>query len=273
MKRYQSLMIVTGVIVALLATALTALAGGFNLKRAADVTFAPPEGNAAATCTKMTASEVAWVTLDEDGEIVEQVESYPTETTEIVPFFEYNCVPKNTTLVTVFTYEGEQVYNDKEKLKATNSKGTYGYPLQVKEGTFDLGEWGVEFYNSKTLLTSGAVQVGDEDCGDECGGETVTLQGVVTDKRTKKPIKGATVVLLNPGITVEEFVDTQKEEDVYAIAQTNSKGQFIVEQPLEREVGYGIIILAKGYKPLAQDDFTIAADDPDPYELTITMTK
>ena len=272
MKRYKSLAVVAGVIAALVATALTALASGAGMGRAAATLNSPPADIAAASCTKIKASDIIWVTLDDEGQIDEQVDFYPSGTSLLVPVFEYDCVPNNTTLVTVFTYDGEQVYNDKEKLKATNSQGTYGYPLEMTDGVFDDGEWGVEFYNNKTLLTSGTVLVGDENAETPVS-ETVTVQGMVTDKRTKKPIKDALIIILNPGVTVEDFVDTQAEEDIYSAAKTNSRGQFVLEEQLEREVEYSVIVIAKGYKPIGQDGFFIGPDDPDPYDIPIALTK
>lgn len=274
MKPHKSLTVIAVSAIALIGTALGVAASDMRLGRA-DITLAAMRTTspaAAATCTKITAGEVAWVTLDEDGNIDQQVDAYPADTSTIVAVFQYNCVPKNTTLVTVFTYNGEQVYNDKEKLKASTSKGTYGYPLEVKEGgTFDPGEWGVEFYNNKTLLTSGTVTVGDTEA--DTASQPVTVQGTVTDKRTKKPIKGALIIVLNPDVKIQDFVKTQKQEDVYTASKTDAKGQFELADQVEREVEYGIIVLAQGYKPIAQEGWTVAADDPDPLELNITLTK
>lgn len=271
----RSLVVAGGVLIALVATALSALASGAGFSRAS-IPLAlppnlPPAGVEAATCTKMTASDVIWVTVNEDGEVDEQVESYPSETSLIFPIFEYNCVPKNTTIVSVFTYEGEQVYNDKEKLKASTRGDFYGYPLQMNEGVFDEGEWGIEFYNNKTLLTSGTVIIGEESPGPS---SSVTVQGTVTDKRTKKPIKGALILVLQPDITIESFIDGgQQDEDVFTAAKTDAKGQFELQEQLDRDQPYAVAVVAKGYQPIGQDDFTVTEDDPDPLELNLTLTK
>ena len=267
------LTIVLGIIVALTAVVFTAFASPKGLGRTPGASVGSTLGvgrTGLAACTKMTASDVAWVTLNEDGDIEEQVESYPSGATSIVPVFQYSCVPKKTTIVTVFSLDGETVYNDSEQLKSSNTKGTYGYPLSTTDDSpMTEGEWGVEFYNNKTLLTSGVVVVGETE-----GGDTITVIGTIKDAKTKKAIKGALILFLNPGTTVEDFVDGgQKEEDVLTGGKTDSKGQFEVESPLEREVEYSVIVVAKGYKPIAQDGFIIAADDEDPLELNITLSK
>jgi hypothetical protein len=228
----------------------------------------------AAACTKMEASDVAWVTLTEDGDIDEQVDFYESGTNLIVPVFEYDCVPKKVTVVTVFSLEGEAVFSDKEQLRASNSGGLYGYPLGTTDGSpMDDGTWGVEFFNNKTPLTAGEVVIG-EGGGGEDPGDTVTVEGQITDKKTRKPIRGAIVLILFPGITVQDWVDNdQSDEDVYTAAKSDSKGNFTLESPLEREVEYSLVIVAKGYKPLAADGFVISADEEDPVQLDIKMTK
>ena len=261
-------------VAALTASAFTALAATSEWQRADSRLPAPLQSDAAApnaACTAMAAGDVAWVTLNDEGDIDEQVDAYPGGTSLIVPVFEYACVPKKVTIVSVFSFEGEQVYSDKEPLKASNTQGLYGYPLgTTDESPLDEGEWGVEFFNNKTLLTSGSIVVGDESGTSE----TVNVVGTVKDAKTKKAIKGAVILVLLPGVTIQDFIDNdQQDEDIYTGAKTDSKGQYELESPLEREVEYSIIVVAKGYKPIGQDGLVIPADAEDPVELPITMTK
>ncbi len=266
-----------GALVALIATVFSAFATGPGLARAGVTTFTVDsaahltKAAARAACTKMTASDVAWVTLTEEGDIDEQVESYPPETALITPIFEYPCVPKKVTIVTSFSLDGEVVFTDKETLKSSSASGLYGYPLGTTDGSpMDEGTWGVQYFNNKTKLTAGEVVVGV----DGQGSDTVTVEGTVKDKKTKKAIKGATIIVLNPGVTVEDWVDGgQSKDDVYTAGQTNSKGQFTLEDSLTRNETYSLIIVAKGYKTVATDSFMIDDDVEDPAQLDITMTK
>jgi len=92
-------------------------------------------------CAALRASPVFWVTLDNQGQIDQHVSDYPSSTTEIVPSFEYACVPKNTTIVTVFTYEDNAVLSDKEALRSSAQAGVYAYPLSTDDGgPLDQGE-------------------------------------------------------------------------------------------------------------------------------------
>jgi hypothetical protein len=277
-KQLKAMVVTVGVLVALIATVFSAFATGPGLARAGvlnsglgHVPHMPKSLLAPDACSKMEASDVAWVTLTEDGDIDEQVDSYEPGTSLITPLFEYPCVPKKVTLVTSFSFEGEVVYTDKETLKSSNSEGLYAYPLGTTDNSpMDEGTWGVEFFNNKTLLTSGEIVVGEE--GEVS--DTIEVQGTVKDKKTKKAIKGATIIVLNPGVTVEDWVENdQDEDDVFTAGKTNSKGQFTLEDPLTRNETYSLIIVAKGYKTLATDSFVIDDDVEAPAQLDVTMTK
>ena len=275
-QQIRWMLIVVGVFTALIGTVFSASAtpprlGGQGL--AANSHLLRRDRSALA-CTSMKADEVAWVTLNDDGDIDEQVDFYESGTTLITPVFEYNCVPRSVTIVTIFSLNGEPVFSDKESLRSSNSSGLYGYPLGTNDDSaLDDGEWGVEFYNNKTLLTDGVVSIG-EGGGNNTADNTVTVEGVITDKKSRKPIKGAVIIILQPGLSVEDWIeDDQPDEDVFTGGKSDSKGVFTLENPLERETVYSIIVVAKSYKPLANDDFEIGPDEEDPVQLTIKMTK
>lgn len=235
---------------------------------------APPAGprSMAQTCADMQAGPVAWVTLDEAGNIDQQVDSYPAGTTLITPVFEYQCVPRQATVVTVFTFNGETVHTDRESLRATNRKGLYGFPLSAGDQPFDDGEWGVQFYNGKALLTTGAVSVGGAQAGTPSS--LVAVEGTVADKKSGRPIKGAVVLVLRPGVSVQQFLDAGKRDaDVVTAGKSDSRGRFVLQHALERGVTYGLIIVARGYRATGMDAFAVAASAPDPLVLTVTMTK
>ena len=275
-QQLRWMLIVVGVFVALIGTVFSASAMAPRLSRhslaAASQLLRP--AMPALACTKMQGGDVAWVTLTEDGDVDEQVDAYPSGTSLITPVFEYNCVPRSVTIVTIFSLNGEPVFSDKESLRSSTAAGLYGYPLgTTDDSALDDGEWGVEFYNNKTLLTDGVVSLGEGGSGNSVD-STVTVEGVVTDKKSRKPIKGAVILILQPGISVQEWVDNdQPDDEVFTAGKTDSKGVFTLENPLEREVVYSIIVIAKSFKPLANDAFEIGPDEEDPVQVTIKMTK
>jgi hypothetical protein len=101
--------------------------------------------------------------------------------------------------------------------------------------------------------------------------EGVTLTGSVIDSSTRRPISGAVVVILIPGMTVDDFdADNSKgkADTVLSYGIANASGVFTAETPLPRGEVFSVIVGAKGYQRIAEDDaLEITEDDPDLVEL------
>jgi hypothetical protein len=231
----------------------------------------------AAVCKTMEAAEVYWVTLTEDGEIDEKVDSYPEETTKVTAAFDYNCVPKKTKITTVWSIDGEQVLTSDETPKPTEKANTWTESIFMKdESALPNGEYGIEFYIGEDLLASGTVVVGQSKDTPEPTPEPsaeVTVQGTVVDSRTKKPINGALVVVLNEGVDGKQWLQDGKDEDVFAFAKTDSKGQFELNNKIPVNVEHPWIIGAKGYRLIYQADFKIDEGAEDPYVLNVALER
>jgi len=221
------------------------------------------------SCARLEASDIAWVTLDENFDIDEQVDSYPSGTELITPVFQYDCVPSRVSVTTIYSLDGEVVFSDKESLSATNRSGLYAYPLGTTDGTaLPDGLWSVEYFNGQTLLTSGEVVVG------EANSASIPVEGTVKDKKTRRNIRGATILVLQPGVTAKEWVaGGQDGEDVFTAGQSTSQGTFTLQDPLTRNETYSLIVVARGYKPIATDTFVIKDDVEAPAQLDILLTK
>jgi hypothetical protein len=224
---------------------------------------------AQADCTNLRAGPVAWVVLTQAGDIEREVVAYPSGTIEIAPVFEYACVPTNTTIVTVFSHDGAVVLTDQETLAPSVDAGLYSYPLMTEDGSALVeGEWKVEFYSGGSLLASGAVQVG----GAQATG-AVAVRGTVRDGSTRKPVRGALVAIVKPGISVSAWLDGGRESDLYASATTDALGQYSLSRPLARGTTYGLLVVAKGYRPIAEDTFVVGPGEPNPFVMDIVVAK
>ncbi len=220
-------------------------------------------------CTAMKAGDVVWVTLNEEGEVEEEVESYPSGTTRITAQFEYNCIPRKTTLVTVWYVDGEAALTSEDKPKATNKPDVWQAYLYMKdESPLPDAEYRVEFYAGEDLLTEGAVTVGGESPVN-----AVTVQGTIVDSKSKKPIKGAVVVVLNEGVAAQEWLQDGTDEDIFASAKTDSKGQFVLDNPIEIGVPHSWLIGAQGYRSIIQEDWALEEDTEDPLVLDIKLVR
>ena len=230
--------------------------------------LAPP-----AACTDMQATDVAWVTLTPNHHIDKQVPAYDSGVTDITPVFQYSCAPNNTTIVSVFSENGLTVFTDKESVKPRTSAGLYGYALETNDGSpISDGEWGVQYFNDKTLLTTGSVTVGNAST-DPSQTSTATVQGVVQDQNSQTPIEGAVILILNPGVKSQDFIQNgQQDSDVYTAGKSDSEGAFTLQKKLVRHQVFAMIVAVEGYKSLGSDTFQVN-DEADPVSITISMTK
>lgn len=271
--------VVVAASVALIASVFSAFATAPGLARAgtAGVDQSGPPARArlapAAACTDMQATDVAWVTLTPNHHIDKQVPAYDSGVMYITPAFQYSCAPANTTVVSVFSLNGLTVFTDKEAIKPRTAAGLYAYALETLDGTpLGDGEWSVQYFNDKTLLTTGSVSVGKTG-GDAGQTQAATVQGVVQDQDAQSPIEGAVILVLNPGVTAKAFINGgQKDGDVYTAGKSDSQGAFTLQKKLPRHQVLSMLVVVGGYKSLGSDTFQVL-DDPDPVSITISMTK
>ena len=280
----------------LIATVFTAFAGGPQWGPADAAPAEPPSLAAqpspqtddtvaqADKCPGIEAMAVSqpalWFATDEDQvaypDIV--VDSYPTGANDIAAGFEYKCIPKGTSITIIFKYGGfdsEPWVTANTTMSPTNRPYIFNWSVySTDKSAFIDSDYEVEFYWNKDLLTEGQIMLGEKKPGPKPGKDQVTVQGTVADGKTKKPIKGAVFYILEPGTTAQEWVKADFPEDkLYTGAETDAKGKFVCDRKVDRNVTYSVLVGAKGYKPLAVDDFVVAADEEDPVSMSIKLYK
>jgi hypothetical protein len=205
------------------------------------------------------------------------------------------------------------LYTDREQLKATKSDGIHSCAIGLKSGqALPDDSYQVRFFANQQLLTSGEIMLGegedtdvarddeedqDEDQDIEQDDEEdqskdqdrqrdkqkererrsrnkVRIIGTIYDTRTGRPIIHAVFLVLNPGISVAQWVDyNYAPSDILGYAETNRDGEFALAQDLDRNVAYSFVAWALSYQGHSQDGFVVTEDDPDPVELTIELTR
>ncbi|HJX37623.1 MAG TPA: serine protease [Anaerolineae bacterium] len=96
----------------------------------------------------------------------------------------------------------------------------------------------------------------DEDQG-------VTVSGTIVSADTGGGIEGALFVVLQPDVTVEEFLQDFLEEQTYVIAETDREGTFVLDRPIPRGEGFGVVLGAEGYQPQYENGWLhFDVDDP-----------
>ncbi len=148
--------------------------------------------------------------------------------------------------------------------------------LRGKSGLSD-GDYNLQVFLKGALVKEGQFTVGQSRGSSapekpSASADTgVVVSGAIIDSSTRRPIQGALIVFLYPGQTVDDFDDDDsngKADTVISYGSTNAKGQFTINTPLPRGEVYTVIVGAKGYQRIAEDDaLEITEDDPDLVEL------
>ncbi len=150
------------------------------------------------------------------------------------------------------------------------------------------GNWWVSVYNdgglpdgkyTLELLVKGQT-VRSGDCFIGQGGGPITppveqgdveIYGRIVDANTNKGIQGAVFIVLVPGVTTSSFQWT--DEEVFALGEADRNGNYTLSAPLVRGQSYSMIVGAKGYNMIAEDDVGIPEDIESPFELNLALQK
>jgi serine protease Do len=98
----------------------------------------------------------------------------------------------------------------------------------------------------------------------------VTVSGTIVSADTGRGIEGAVFVVLQPNVTVEQFLQDFLEEQTYAIAETDREGAFVLDRPIPRGESFGVLLGAEGYVPQYENGW-LHFDENDPAEVDLGM--
>jgi serine protease Do len=105
----------------------------------------------------------------------------------------------------------------------------------------------------------------DEDDDDD---EGVTVSGGIVSADTGRGIQGAVFVVLQPDVTVEEFMQDLLEEQIFTYAVTGRDGGFVLQDRIPRGESFGVVLGAEGYIPQAEDGW-LEFDEDDPSQVDL----
>ncbi len=219
-------------------------------------------------------SEFTFATgVDSDYNPIEASDTFTSGVSEVYAVYQYEGMEDSQAWSRTWYLDGEAVLSQDETWDGGESgngwlniynngglpDGAYGLVVwvegeKVQEGSFTIGQPG------STL----PVQPTDEG---------VWIQGSIVDAATGRGIKGAAFVALVPGTTVADFDASPSEDLLYAIGQADARGYFQLDRALVRGESYSIIVGAKGYKRIAEDDLLVEEDTESPLEVNIELQK
>jgi hypothetical protein len=213
----------------------------------------------------------------QNGKVTGQGQSFPEGAKQVVAAFDYSGMKSGTPWGYVLRLDGDPAINKPNTLKwDEDSSGSYSISFSNQDEPLPVGEYELSLLVNQEEAQRGQFQVVKGQSAPETPGASkgTIFKGQVVDADTRRPIAGALVVLLEPGSTVQDWIDRDFEPAmVVSVGETGRDGSFRTDPPLARDQTYSVIVGADGYDPLTEDDaLTIPADAPAEIDLgSITL--
>jgi S1-C subfamily serine protease len=215
--------------------------------------------------------------FDDSSGVTGEASGFPSGTKEVHAGLPYDNMRDGTAWGYQWQYAGQDVTGETGLQWEFGQSGILDLSLSGKKGLTD-GEYNLQVYLRDELVQEAGFTVGHKPGNNrppekpQVPADTgVTITGKIIDHATRRPVKDAIIVFLNPGQTVDDFdADTSdgKTDTVLAYGITDAKGSYTVNNALPRGEVYTVIVGAKGYTRIAEDDaLEITEDDPDVIEL------
>jgi S1-C subfamily serine protease len=211
------------------------------------------------------------------GELIGAADAFPQGVTEVHAAVPYQGMRDGTRWSYVWLLEGKTVTGQEDLKWQYGASGVLDIYLKGKNGLSD-GRYTLQVRLNDAVAQEGRFSVGDPNAKNlpqkpsgEALSEGVTISGKIIDHSTRRPIQGAAIAFLYPGQTVRSY-DADKSKGkvntVQAYGVTDAGGVFTSDRPLVRGETYTVIVSARGYQRVAENDvLEITDDDPDVVEL------
>ena len=198
-------------------------------------------------------------------------EAFASGLTNLYAFANFQRMEDGLPWTHVWYVDGQEVLR-KDNNWRWGTSGSFWVSIYNKKG-LPNGQYKLELYISDQLVSRSETSVGVKGSAPLAADEGVQVTGTIVDADTKRPIKGATFLVLNPGVDAQSFLENGQDADIFAGGETDSKGQFTVDTPLVRGETYSLVASARGYQPVYQDEYTVADDEESPVEFEIELQK
>jgi hypothetical protein len=192
---------------------------------------------------------------------------------EVYAFFSVAGLQDGAAWRTRWLLEGEQVLDENQTWSGGDSDSTW-VSLSHPDG-LPAGEYTLELYAGSKLAQSGKFVVEKGTGSGKPNARPVNVTGVVHDAdNARKTVVGATIVFLNPGVTIQQWADADFDDKMVAASGKSTRGgKFQLDAKLVPGESYSVVVVHDNYQSLQQDGFDIPADASDPYELDVPLQK
>jgi S1-C subfamily serine protease len=256
----------------------------YELIRKAQVTepgqpVTPAKGRTTTTTTTGGAGDAVWseftfaTDVDSDYNPIGATDTFDSGVSEVYAIYQYEGMEDSQSWSRTWYLDGEAVLSQDDTWDGGESGS--GWLNIYNDGGLPDGAYGLVVWVGGEKVREGSFTIGQpgSTVPSQPTDEGVWIQGRIVDAATGRGIKGAAFVALVPGTTVAQFDANPSEDLFYAAGQADAQGYFQLDQALERGESYSIIIGAKGYKRIAENNLLVEEDTESPLEMNIELQK
>jgi len=211
--------------------------------------------------------------VDRNDNPVDPGTTFDSGLTAIYAFFDYVGMEDGWEWVRRWYIDGELVLENEESWEG-GDEGEWWVGVNNGNNALPDGEYMLELLVENQVVQEGSCTIGESSGPTPptptTGGD-VEIYGQIVDASTGRGIAGALFIVLQPGITVDEFQWT--EDEVYTYGETDNNGNYTLPDMLARDEYYSMLIGADGYEPIMEDDIYIPDDIESPFELNVELYK
>ena len=232
-----------------------------------------PKPPTTTTTTKPTFGPLQFGTEYQDGNLVGAGQALPTGIKKIVGVFEFNAMRQGQDWGYVWTLDGQEVAGKSSgNAWKDDTSGVFTVSLTNGGKALPDGVFQVSLYIAGAVASQGTATVGKSSPPVKqtpvppTGGSTSVLKGQIVDADTQRGIFDVLVLILKPGVTIDEFDEALDSGDpdalVAAQGTTDQEGNYQTAPGIARGKTYSVIIFAKGYQARTfEDGLEVKSDD------------
>ena len=226
-----------------------------------------------------TFTQLTWFngTGGSDCKLGDQVNSFSTGIKSIASAFKFSGMTDGEPWGEKWTVGSDVLYSS-QYVWNLGSNGTTFTCLYNDQNAFPDGNYHLELYAGQNLsmLAQADVVVGGNASNNPTPNNTqgsITIFGKVSDANSNNPLSGASVYVLVPGMTFDQWKNSNFDEKyIFGSAKSDNQGNYSIPVKLAINVGYTILGYLDGYKINYGDNLTFTSQDPVNYQLDISLS-
>ncbi|MEP7290788.1 MAG: trypsin-like peptidase domain-containing protein [Chloroflexota bacterium] len=231
----------------------------FRLAATSDFTMAGAQEGAVARIFANTHFTTA--SSSEEARQAAPITSFSTGTSALYALFDWEQIAPGTLWTMRWSVDDEVFYERTQPWNGAESGNNFLVQLSSPGGVPD-GTYKVDLLIGRLNFGTATARVGIGQLPiDRFAQATgVQLRGQVFDGATRSGISGVTVVVISEAFSVAEFTEQWSQDQVYAMAITDSGGSFQIDRLLQPNLPYSVFVVAQGYLPISADGVEVTAD-------------